>query len=154
MTAAPTDQETKTGEEGNILLLAMGYVIVIVLAVFLTATLSGLHSERQRLIALADSAALVAVDQHSRSLYLAKLSSQAPPATEQEVVTAVRDFLASAPATQGFTNLGLVAVRLGPHSAVEVELSATHHILAAFDLTGRRGLTINLRAAGAATTLE
>ena len=141
-------------EDGNILVLAMGYVLVIVLVVLLTATLSGLHLERKRLLALADSAALVATDYVSGKNYLATLGTPDPRADTAGVDQTVSNFLNRAPAAQGFTGLQIAGVFQSGTGEVTVTLTSQRSFLASFNLQGPSTFTAHLKATGTATSLE
>lgn len=145
---------TRSDEDGNILLLSIGYVLVIVLMVLLTTTLSSLHLERKQLLALADSAALVASDAVAKEIYQATLQNVAPDPNPAQVAREVTAFLAQASQNLGETNAHLIALHSQPTGEVSVELGLTTSVLAAFDLTGPTPFQIKIRATGYATTLS
>ncbi len=152
--SARTAVDHETHEDGNILVLAMGYVLVIVLVVLLTATLSGLHLERKRLLALADSAALVATDYVSGQNYLATLGTPDPRGGTASLDQTVSNFMDRAPAAQGFTGLQIAEVSQSATGQVTVTLTSQRSFLASFNLEGPSAFTAHLEATGTATSLE
>lgn len=158
LTAAETNRDQHRafpeGEDGNILVLAMGYVLVIVLAVLLTATLSGLHLERKRLLALADAAALVATDYVSGQTYLAALGPVNQQTSGPTLDQSVADFLSLSPAAQQFTGLQVLEVGQNGTGQVTVSLTSKRSFLASFNLAGPNAFTAHLKATGIATSVQ
>ncbi|XBH22335.1 pilus assembly protein TadG-related protein [Jonesiaceae bacterium BS-20] len=144
---------SETSEDGNILLLCIGYVLVIVLMVLLTATLSSLHLERKRLLSLADSAALVASDSLARQTYEAELAHTNPKPADSTATQDVKVFLAQASENSGLDHVHLIAVRTVATGEVAVELGTTTSVLTAFDLTGPKAFQVTMHATGHATAL-
>lgn len=98
-------------DDGQIMLMAIGYAIVALLLVTAVVSASGVHLERKQLLALADLAALAAadsIDQHayftrSRGDDLARLG-------DGEVRAEVVDYLAEAIPATDLDGVELLAV--------------------------------------------
>ncbi|SDC58398.1 Putative Flp pilus-assembly TadE/G-like [Sanguibacter gelidistatuariae] len=99
-------------ESGQILVLALGLTLVVLLLVTVIVSLTGIHLERKRLIDLADNLALAAADAMTEeSIYGAIGAPGAPnagtagpastdanlPLTDDDVVRAVADYLVAHP---------------------------------------------------------
>lgn len=94
-------------ESGQILVLALGLTLVVLLLVTVIVSLTGIHLERKRLIDLADNLALAAADSMTaESIYgatgaaagLADTGTDAHlPLTDADVARAVADYLAAHP---------------------------------------------------------
>ena len=142
----------KANEDGNILVLSIGYVVVIVLAALLTVTLSGIYLERNRLINVGDAAALVASDYAAKTQYLASRGAPSEADRSGGATEAVASFLQDSGAASKFTKLELVAVDTSGATA-RVTLRSRRSVLAAFDLDGPGAFALTLSGTGVATAV-
>ncbi len=88
------------GDDGQVTLLVLGYVVLAVVLLLVVATASGVHLERKRLLALADAAASDAADAVDLEGYYRGGTGleQGPPLTDAGVRAAVVDHLGRLPA--------------------------------------------------------
>jgi len=77
----------KDGDDGQILLLTLGFVVIALLLVTVVASAAGVHLERKRLVALADVMALDAADAVADEDYFAPGAGQGDPDTEPATVS-------------------------------------------------------------------
>lgn len=117
-------------EDGQILLLVVGYALVAVLLVSVVASATAVHLERKRLLALADLVALEAADALDPALYYA--GDQGVPGAGSPVVltpdgvrAAVESHLASAPEAARFRGLEVVEATTDDGRTARVTLRAT-----------------------------
>ncbi|MDM7832473.1 hypothetical protein [Cellulomonas edaphi] len=79
----------RRGDDGQIMLLTLGFVVVAMLLVSVVVSAAGVHLERKRLLALADVMALEAADAVDDDAYFASGAGRGDPRTEPaEVSTA------------------------------------------------------------------
>ena len=84
-------------DDGQIMLMAIGYAIVALLLVTAVVSASGIHLERKRLLALADLAALAAADCIDRDAYFTRdPDADLVRLGDDEVRAEVVDYLAAA----------------------------------------------------------
>ncbi len=103
-----------TGDEGQVMILALGFTVLAILLLTAVVSASGVHLERKRLLALADLAAASAADAIDESAYYSP--DRPPPApgatalvlSEDSVRRAVTAYLASAAAPTGLDDVRLV----------------------------------------------
>ena len=69
------------GDDGQIMILTLGFVVVALLLVTVVVSAAGVHLERKRLLALADLVALEAADAIGDDRYFAPGAGQGDPAT-------------------------------------------------------------------------
>ena len=103
MTARPPGR----GDEGQILLLALGYVVVALLLVTALVSASAVHLERKRLVQLADTAALDAADAlEPGTFYAAGVGAgDGAPLSDASVRRAVAEHLEASGAVDRFGSL-------------------------------------------------
>ena len=70
------------GDDGQVMILTLGFVVVALLLVTVVVSAAGVHLERKRLLALADLLALEAADAVGDDRYFAPGAGQGDPATE------------------------------------------------------------------------
>lgn len=90
MTAAP-----RTGDEGAVTLLVIGYAVVVLMLVLVVVSASAVHLDRKRLLALTDAAALAAADDADRGTYYRAgvRPGEGVPLTDGQVRAAVQQYL-------------------------------------------------------------
>ena len=126
MPPPPMRQPEPTGENGNTLIISIVLAAVAIALVLTFATITQIHIERKRLLALTDAAALHAASAIDEAAYYSTPGANVP-LTDASVHESVVDFLTRTPAGQRSRLHGL---RLGaPTSAVggetaQVTLSA------------------------------
>lgn len=86
------------GDEGQIMLLVIGYTLVAILLVLVVVCASAVHLQRKRLFALADAAALAAADDVDQGAYYRTniAPGQGVPLTDQSVRRSAAAYLAGA----------------------------------------------------------
>lgn len=122
------------GDDGRITVLVVGYFVVVVLLVGVVAGIAALQTARQRLVALADAAAVEACQAVDEDAYyragLAPVAGaagpRALPLTDEGVQEAARQSLVAAEAQEAFPSLELGVATGSPDGATaQVELVAT-----------------------------
>jgi hypothetical protein len=93
------------GEDGQITLLSLGFVIVALLLVTAVVSATGVHLERTRLLAAADSLAVEAADELAAPTYFPGTAAGSGATgsialTDRDVRRAVETYLAANPAVQ------------------------------------------------------
>ncbi|WP_315093475.1 pilus assembly protein TadG-related protein [uncultured Cellulomonas sp.] len=71
-----------TGDDGQVMILTLGFVVVALLLITVVVSAAGVHLERKRLLALADLLALEAADAVGDDRYFAPGAGQGDPDTE------------------------------------------------------------------------
>ncbi len=98
-------------DDGQIMLMAIGYAIVALLLVTAVVSASGIHLERKRLLALADLAALAAADSIDRNAYFTRdPAGDLVRLGDDEVHAEVIDYLAAASPGAELDGVELLAV--------------------------------------------
>jgi hypothetical protein len=125
------DRVRASGDEGQVMILALGFTVLAILLLTAVVSASGVHLERKRLLALADLTAVSAADAIDESAYYAP---GRPAPTESGTVLvlsdasvrrAATDYLASATSSAGLHELRLVAA-----TATDGTVTITLHALA------------------------
>ena len=122
---------------GQILVLALGFTLVVLLLVTVVVSLTGIHLERKRLLDLADTLALAAADAMSEEVVYASGASGSPldgagaggdtglVLTEDAVAAAVADYVTSHPqALDGLSDVVVVAADSPDGRSARVILSS------------------------------
>ena len=111
------------GDDGQIMLLALAYVLLAILLVTVVVCASAVHLARKELLALADLAALEAADAMDPADYYVS-ADRGMAVTDDDVRSAVEEYLSTAPESGRFTALTLDdATAVDAHTA-SVTLSA------------------------------
>jgi hypothetical protein len=119
-----TPRRVGRGDDGQVMLLAIGYAVIALLLVTVVVTASGIHLERKRLLALADLTALQAADALDLDAYFSRGSDDdLVTLGDVQVRAAVTDFLTTAAADARLDDLELVEARTDGHT-VTVTLRA------------------------------
>lgn len=115
-----------SGDEGQILLLSIGYLLLALLLVTAVVSASSVHLERKRLLALADLTALAAATALDDDAYYRRTGADATlvPLSDASVRTAALDHLAGAPEAGGLEALTLVAAGTADGRTATVTLAA------------------------------
>lgn len=115
------------GDDGQVLLLALGYVVLALVLATAVASASAVHLERKRLLVLADLTALSAAGALDRDAYYARGSGSADGLvvlTPASVRAAAERHLASAPEADAFEDLTLVRATTADGRTAGVTLAA------------------------------
>lgn len=124
-------------DSGQILVLALGFTLVVLLLVTVVVSLTGIHLERKRLLDLADTLALAAADAMSDEVIYAPGASASPldgagaggdtglVLTDEAVAAAVADYVALHPqALDGLSDVVVVAADSPDGRSARVVLSS------------------------------
>ncbi len=105
------------GDDGQVMLLAIGYAVIALLLVTVVVTATGIHLERKRLLALADLTALQAADALDPDAYFSRGSGDDLVVLgDAQVRAEVTDYLTTAAADARLDGLELVeATHRRPH---------------------------------------
>jgi hypothetical protein len=115
------------GDDGQILVLTLGYVVIALLLVTVVASASAVHLERKRLLALADLAALESADALAERGYFPTGADGRPglPLSDASVRAAVEDYLRDNPgAAAGLDDLTVLSATTPDGESAEVRLGA------------------------------
>ena len=98
-------------DDGQIMLMAIGYAIVALLLVTAVVSASGIHLERKRLLSLADLAALAAADSIDQHAYFTRdPAGDLVRLADDEVRTEVIDYLTTAAPAADLDGVELLTV--------------------------------------------
>ncbi|WP_029068663.1 pilus assembly protein TadG-related protein [Jonesia quinghaiensis] len=140
-------RRTTDHEEGQILLLGLGYVVVILLLVMVVVTLSAVHREHRELGRLADAVALAASDTSVAAEYY-QWGSGERTANAQRAAT---DFMAAVNVPRGTV---LEQFSVAPSGTVTVVLSRQTRHRVMVTVGKAVGGTAQLTAVGTATPVS
>lgn len=121
----------RTGDDGQIMLLAIAYGLLALLLVGVVVSATAVHLERKELLALADLAALEAADVIDVGAYYTGASVEEGAAMRLEpadVAASVEEFLATAPEAARFADLVVVEATTTDGRTARVTLRATAHV--------------------------
>lgn len=121
--AAQGSRADDAADSGQVMLLALAYVLVALLLVTVVVSATAVHLARKELLALADLAALEAADVMDADHYYTT-DDPTLTVTQADAEEAVRAYLADAPRRDRFTNLEVVAVTTDDTRTVHVTLRA------------------------------
>jgi len=131
MTARMRDGLRRGDDEGQIMLLTIGFVVVALLLISVVASAAGVHLERKRLLALADVMALETADAVDDDAYFAPGAGRGDPDTEPAAIStasvraAAAEYLADNPgATERWREFGYTASATDGGATAHVELAA------------------------------
>ncbi|ROR73721.1 glycosyltransferase [Bogoriella caseilytica] len=138
-----------SGEDGGILVLTMGLMAIAAGLILVVASVSALHIEHKRLLALADSAAVAAADALDESYF--EVRGAELPLSDASVLAAVEEHLAAQPPAllERFDHLTIVSPTGSPDgSSAQVSLGAvTSPAFLPFGLVpGREGFALEVTA--------
>lgn len=118
-------------DEGQVLLLTLGFVVVALLLVLVVSAATAVHLDRKRLVALADVVALDAADALASPGYFAPGAGQGEPArggidlSDASVRAAVEDYLRENPsATEPFATVRVLEATSPDGRSAHVRLGA------------------------------
>jgi uncharacterized membrane protein len=124
----------RASDEGQIMLLTLGFVVVAMLLISVVASAAGVHLERKRLLALADVMALDAADAIDDDAYFAPGAGKGDPQTEPAVVSdasvraAAADYLENNPgAAARWQEFAYTASAVDAGATAHIELVAVVH---------------------------
>lgn len=102
-----SDREPCTGEEGQITVLIIGYILVSLLVVAVVTAVSAVYIEHKKLLSVADGAALSAADSFRVSGIDAEAGEPAPTLDSGSVAGAAEAYLERSGAAARFNSLSL-----------------------------------------------
>ena len=124
-----------SGDDGQIMLLSIGYVVLALLLVGVVVSATAVHLQRKQLLILADLAALEAADALDTSAYYTDAPPSEPSAdaplvrlTPSGVADSVHAYLANAPAAERFTDLAVVEATTTDGRTARVTLRAVAQV--------------------------
>jgi len=124
-----------SGDDGQIMLLSIGYVVLALLLVGVVVSATAVHLQRKQLLILADLAALEAADALDTSAYYTDAPPSEPSAdsrlvrlTPSGVADSVDAYLANAPAAERFTDLAVVEATTTDGRTARVTLRAVAQV--------------------------
>jgi len=115
------------GDDGQILVLTLGYVVIALLLVTVVASATAVHLERKRLLALADLVALESADALAEHGYFPSGAGNGAglPLSDASVRVAVEDYLRDNPgAAAGLDDLTVLSATTPDGRSAEVRLGA------------------------------
>ncbi len=115
------------GDDGRITLLVLGYFLVVAVLLGVVTGVAGVQTERQRLFAVADAAALDAADALAADAYFTGGLPAGPvrvPLTDASVRAGAEQHLAEVGAGARFDRFALVSAGTADGVTAEVVLSA------------------------------
>ncbi len=117
-------------DDGQIMLMAIGYAVVALLLVTAVVSAGGIHLERKRLLALADLAALAAADSIDQHAYFTRdPAGDLVRLDDKEVRAEVVDYLADAAPAADLDGVELVAVTTEDRTATVTLRSVARPVL-------------------------
>ena len=125
-----THGRTKSRDDGQIMILTIGFVVVALLLVTVVASAAGVHLERKRLLALADVLALEGADAVGDDRYYAPGADREPglPLTDAAVRSAVEEYLRDNPdAAAQWDQLVVLSASTPDGTSARVHLGAVTH---------------------------
>jgi len=124
-----------SGDDGQIMLLSIGYVVLALLLVGVVVSATAVHLQRKQLLILADLAALEAADALDTSAYYTGAPPSEPSAdaplvrlTPSGVADSVDGYLEGAPAAERFTDLAVVEATTTDGRTARVTLRAVAQV--------------------------
>jgi len=117
-------------DDGQIMILTIGFVVVALLLITVVASAAGVHLERKRLLALADLLALESADSVSDDRYYAPRADREPglPLTDAAVRAGVDEYLRDNPeAAAQWDQLAVLSASTPDGTSARVHLGAVTH---------------------------
>lgn len=147
---APLRMVVKRTDEGTVLLLILGLVVVAAMLVAVVTDVSALYLQRRELVAAADGAALAgaqAVDEES--IYLHGLPATGPvPLDQAAAEVAVRDYLTETGILEGRLDVRITTTA----TTVSVELATSFELPVASTVTAGTSGVADVSASATART--
>ncbi|AIY01235.1 hypothetical protein ART_1636 [Arthrobacter sp. PAMC 25486] len=142
-----TPQPLEAEEDGHVMVLLIGYVLLVLLLITVVAAAGSLYVGHKKLFSLADGAALAAAD----TFELSGGSTDSDPGTlltNQGVLAAAQDYLAGNEVPEGLGGIVLdSATGAGDGRTAQVSLSAVvHPMFINFLVPGGIGITVTSTA--------
>ena len=141
------------GDEGQISLLLVGYLMIVLLVVFTAVSATVVHLARHRLLSVADGAALDAADALDGRRFYAEVGGAGPgpdravSLSAASVRSSVTAYLAAAPDVEGLGGVRPVEPTGSPDgSTAEVTLETTVRLPLVSVLIGDGPLTVRVTA--------
>ncbi|WP_028047646.1 pilus assembly protein TadG-related protein [Cellulomonas sp. URHE0023] len=126
-------------DDGQIMILTLGFVVVALLLVTVVASAAHVHLERKRLLALADVLALEGADAVASDRYFAPGSDEQPglPLTDTAVRQGIEEYLRDNPDVTGqWDQLVVLSATTPDGASARVHLGAvTHPVLISWVLS-------------------
>ena len=125
-----TARREQPRDDGQIMLLTLGFVVVAMLLVTVVVSAAGVHLERKRLLALADVLALEGADAVGDDRYYVSGSDdqRGLPLTDAAVRRGIEEYLHDNPdATVGWDQFTVLSATTPDGSSAEVHLGAVTH---------------------------
>lgn len=115
-----TTPETTDNENGQIMVLAIGYVALALLVATVMLGVTSLYLEHKRLLSLADGAAIAAADSFTLGEVAATSGRPAAVLNADRVRNTAQEFLTNSPASQRFDALAVAGATGTPDGATAV----------------------------------
>ncbi|WP_435299623.1 pilus assembly protein TadG-related protein [Timonella sp. A28] len=146
----------KNNEDGNILILGLGYVLVVLLLAFVIFHIGTIYSERKKLVHIADGAALALADAQVSAEYLDLVAGGEPThknTVSSDAHAAVNHYVSATAAHYGLSGIDVLSVRLAEGTAY-VELGVRRTNSLSFSVGERSQVSYSLRVNGHARVVE
>ncbi|WP_426990272.1 pilus assembly protein TadG-related protein [Pseudarthrobacter sp. Y6] len=126
--AIPKAKPNDSGEDGQMIVMIIGYVLLALLVVSVVIGISSVYLEHKRLLSLADGASLAAADSYTLGEVGGEGGSPSAVLGSGRVRSVAADFIARSPSSARFDGLAVSAATGSPDgSTAVVVLSAAVH---------------------------
>jgi uncharacterized membrane protein len=126
--SAPTKCSGQPAEDGQMIVMIVGYVLLALLVVTVVIGISSVYLEHKRLLSLADGASLAAADSYTLGEVAGATGSPSAVLGSERVRNVAADFVARSPASARFDGLAVTQGTGSPDgSTAVVVLSSVVH---------------------------
>jgi uncharacterized membrane protein len=126
--SAPTKSPDQPAEDGQMIVMIVGYVLLALLVVTVVIGISSVYLEHKRLLSLADGASLAAADSYTLGEVAGATGSPSAVLGSERVRNVAADFVARSPASAPFDGLAVTQGTGSPDgSTAVVVLSSVVH---------------------------
>ena len=124
----PQPSPRQTNDDGQMIVLIIGYVMLALLVVTVVIGISSVYLEHKRLLSLADGASLAAADSYTLGEVAGDHGTPSAVLGSGRVRSVAADFIARSPSSARFDQLGVSAATGSPDgsTAVVVLTAAVH----------------------------